>query len=580
VTTSSARFFRYAGEIAVNRELQTVEDYVNDILDTDTTEDAVEVIREKGSEYQLFTKLASKHGPRNLFDRWKRLMRWLSDRSEFDFTLDDAAAIQPGEEYKSRNTENTSDSVQTDFRSHPKWSHTRLLCRLTNSVSYATKTTVGDPNKKDNRKMDTLGNVIATQGHWPILVGATLNEDRCEVLWDDENFPNAVAIKVNGYADWQGPPFNADLVKNVPFTFDDNDLESKWTVPEEVHERRTRNKSEQGSTTTTTEDGETIDLTDPDNFQARPVDVRYTENAAIDMTVTVGDLMEALNDTEFGEYIAHPDGDWVIDQHHIILFADHRDELISENYDMSEYAALVKVNKSESEALEDYEHVFYPNEYADFIKSQTHRTYDPFTDEWEMFTTEKLHDGRTKHTFWLDYRHAPVITNAVLGKGIPDVSMYSNQAIPTDDDAYQLVREAVFDNIIHSSYRNPASDDQSGATWRVAFYNETTHQKHNLVRYAELFYDSPTDRFTVWSENGSSGEARISMNRNSMGRTVERARYPAWDNNSRSWSRMGSYRQESYEEELMKAARDLGIDPAEHPTDKIRQAILMLADRC
>jgi len=576
-----SRFFRYAEQLAISRELDTVKGYINDILDTETTEDAVEVIREKGSEYELYTKLANKHGPRNVLERRKKLMRWLSDREEFNFTLDDAAAIQPGDEYESRNAENTSDSVKTDYRSHPKWSHIHLLTRLSQDVSYATKGTVGDPNKKENRKTGLIGQILAVDGYWPILVGATLNEDRCDVIWHSDNSPNAVAIKSNSYAEWQGPPFNADLVKNVPFTFDEDDLESKWKVPEFVHERRTRQKkTRKAASTATTSDGEPIDLSDPDNFQERPVDVRCTENAAIDMTVTVGELMEALNDTEFGEFINHPDGDWVIDQHHIVLFADHRDELISENYDMSEYAALVKVNKSEAKALEDYEHVFYPDEYPEFIKSQTHRTYDPFTGKWERFTTEKLHDGRTKEVVWLDYQNAPVITNAVLGKGIPDVSMYSNEVIPTDDDAYGLVREAVFDYILNSKFRNPASDDQDGETWRIAFYNESTHQKHNLIRYAEMFYDNHTDRIKVESENGHGSSSRINMSRHSMGRTVERARYPAWDTDSSSWRRMGGYRQESYEEELMKAARDIGIDPAEHPEDTLRQAIVMLVDRC
>lgn len=556
---SHERFFEYVEHLAKQEEVDTVSDYVNGILNSDTPADAVEFVREQGSEWELFRKLAKKHGGYDTFNTTGKLASWFDKRDVFDFVKTDAPEIQPGEEFASGRV-NKRNEPTLDLDEHPKYPMLKLIYELDQDVDVATAETTGDPNLKKNRRNSvTFGELIGTEGKWPLFVGAKLNEDRVEVIFNDDNYPDAAVLKVNSYGKWQSEPWNAHLVKEVPFTHDENeDCEYDWTVPDSIHAAHAKTKT---TKTTTNEKGETIDLTDPENFQERPVDIRCTENSAIDVRATVGDVMEALSDTEPDENIAL--GTRSLYHERIVIFPTTREPNISDHYGLSQHAALIRCNKSEGEALYEFEQVCYPEEFEQHIRTTKVDVYDPHNGLGFSQNIESvLDDDNDREYIWL--KPGDIFEDAVRRNDLKDIS--------TSHEHYDNVRNAILDKLSISS------DD-----YRVAFWPDDDHTRKRISTFVEFYFESEEIQADVvrikTSGYHSPNSNKIKgVHKGRIDRTIDRAQYPQWEHNSDAWAKVNSSGYSSppqYVKDLMLACRDLGIDPDN--TKNLRQAIVMLA---
>jgi len=556
------RFFEYVEHLAKQEEVDTVSDYVNGILNSDTPADAVEFVREQGSEWELFRKLAKKHGGYDTFNTTGKLASWFDKRDVFDFDKTDAPEVQPGEEFASGRVNKRNDP-QRDLNEHPKYPMLKLIYELDQDVDVATAETKGDPNLKKNRRNSvTFGELIGTEGKWPLFVGAKLNEDRVEVIFNDDNYSDAAVLKVNSYGKWQSEPWNARLVKEVPFTHKENeDCEYDWTVPDSIHDAHVKTKT---TKTTTNEKGEAIDLTDPDNFQERPVDIRCTENSAIDVRATVGDVMEALSDTDPDEKIIV--GNRNLNHTRIVIFPTTREPNISDHYDLSQHAALIRCNKSEGEALYEFEQVCYPEEFEQHIRTTKVDVYDPYNGLGFSQNIETILDEHSSHEYvWL--KPGSIFEDAVRSNDLKDVS--------TNHEHYENVRRALLAKLSHQT------DD-----YRVAFWPDDESMRKRISTFAEFYHE--TDEHTGYSimiqsegYHSTNSNCTSHSHKSRVDRTIKRAQYPQWSTGSDAWGKINSTGYSAppqYVKDLLLACRDLGIDPDN--TQNLRQAIVMLASTC
>jgi len=585
------RFFEYLDHIAREEELSTVSDHLNGVLTADTPDDALAFIRESGTQHELYRKLLKKHASSRTLPNRKPLARWCTSRPDIDFDLDDAPTVDPGEpSISDPMKENTSGETERDDRAHPQWENLCLLARMENTVDVATSDMRGDPDKKDNRRNSVcLGTLLAKEGRWPLFVGTTINRDRAKVIWHNENYPNAALIKTRNYSNWQGV-LVAALVKDTPMTHDDTSLDDDWTVPQHIHDKRKRSNAST-KTTTTNEDGDEveIDLTDPDNFQERPVDIRCKPNASIDYKFTVGDLMEGLNDMEDSDDVSIGVNGTDLGQHDIVLFSSTREENISDHYDLSEHAAIIKCIKMEAEALHAYDNVYYLDEFEEMITSTKLPVYDPFSQAGFDSTIETILDDRDSHVFV--HKESDALWAAIRGKQIEDVS--------PSHEMYAEIRQRTLDEFINGisgipNFREMDAEDVPDDldTWRaVEWDTQWTVKRDRIKTYIHMFYDRPeslslrSDVIKVHYRNYDSSrpektaEIRRSTVRG-LDRIVKRTQYPQWDNDSDIWDRIetGYNGPKDYEKELLMACRDLGIDPTD--TENLRQAIVMLSTTC
>lgn len=563
------RFLTYANHLATQEEIDRVAEYVNGYLDADDVNEALEFIRERGTEYELFTKLVSNHKRSTILKHADRLYEWFDERDEIDFDGDDCDHRTDAD---GNVVTNDNDEPLDDYTTHEKWDHIDLLAKMRESVDYATKSTYGDPNKKSNRSSDTLGHVLTQAKCWPIFAGGTINQDRARVITN--TYPDAAMLKIKSYGKFQGEPFNATKVKNVPFKRDAEGADA-WDIPDSIHEKRTTQSAARSSSGDGDGDGDD-GPGKPEDFEDRPVDVRHTENAAIDTRTNIGDIMSGIADTDWGDTLVTDDdsrsGGTPLSHPWMVVFPSTEDENISDHWWLSQYAAIVKANRSESDALLQYPQVFTLDDFEAMLADTLIDTYDPFSETGSSATIADLMD-HDKRVVWFDKdSHRAQRLLAALkhddAEYLPDPS----------DDRYEYARSAVVEKFCAKfDWDNP--DEVDDGDWTIALFPErdsTTHER--LRRYLNGFYemDDPEDYQMFFGDTHSLGMNGLTERRPTwMRKTAERGAYPEWSNDSDAWERLnesgGGYHSNppnGHEKEMYRAVRDAGIDPYDHDAER------------
>lgn len=581
---SHERFFEYLDHVAQKHEKQLIYDYLDEILDADSPEAAIDVVREHGDRWSFLNKAFRKHAPYGVPSRLDNLANWVDTIDSVAFDLSEGTEPALLEHDELTKPSDVGDKLRTEH--HPDADLLRLIKMLSQEVDVATADTEGDPNLKENRRSSVLlGNIIGTEQRWPVFIGATLNEDRCEVIFHEENYPNAVVIKTRKYNHWQNSPIDVSLVKNVPFNRSEADeTDEDWHIPQTVHDRNTKSKTPSQNDS----NGEWVQ--DATNIQERRVKIRCTENSAVDYTTTIGKLMKAADSHSGGQITAEV---WTgkrtvnksLNHDSIIVFPTTSDTNISDHYHMSEHAVLVRCNASESRALLGYDCVYTMDEYIEETGSMMLTVYDPFTNNgWEARLDSILEDiDRTAFVS----ESSTTLWNAIAGNEICGVE-------PTHEH-YDAARKEVLqsikvgdnklkrtDGVWYPKTDLPVSDDKLNR-WvavRLPMSKSKLSTITSHVAAADYRSDTPADLFSVTMESLNRNENFSTVRVRRLEQTVKRAIYPHWSDEA--WNRLNeSYRgPESYEKELLRACRDLGIDPTDHPDGKLERAIVHLATRC
>lgn len=598
---ASRRFFDYVDYISQQKEIAVVAEYINDILACDSKQAALDYIRNADTEWELFSKLVKQHGSYNTLDKFRKFCRFLDRRDQFDFTDDEAEVVAPGDD-DSRGVTNHGQSDKKDWHAHPKSEIIELIVKLNQGVDAATKQTSGDPNLKDNRRNDVkLATLIATEQRWPIYVGSKINEDRCKVLWHDDNEPKAAVLKETPYSKWTDSVFDAGLIKNVPFTHDENeDCDKDWHVPDEIDADHGANSS-----ITNNNSSNSLDLSDPDNFQERYVDVRCEENSSIDFTATIGDIMEALDDQDGGPISVEDARGFSqsFNARHIIVFPSNGAN-VSDHYDLIGDAALIKCNVKESEALLNYDTVYTIDQFEQACGDVRNSVYDPFNEHGYTISLRSLNATLDQHMLvYPDENNDTLADDVIYGNDLGDI-------ISQDHEHYDRSRKAGWTQLINRSHLDsdlptPVGDDDA---WdddnrpRVAFIE---YEDYFEAEKVHAFFAHFADRDKWMYSGGGIGNvsaAKVLADGNPSGgnkvehlnskrasyrlaQHVTRAKYPQWDNDSEAWSyknKSNSGRYNSapkWTQELLLFCRDQGIDPTTENHD-LRTALNQLADRC
>lgn len=579
------RFLTYVDHIATSKELNLVNDYINGFLDTDTVAEGYDYIREHGTEWELYQKLLNKHAGSRTSRRPSRLFDWYAERDEVNFDADEADVFDSDDD----DVADRKDGLP-DKQTHPKYNHLRFLTGLYDNVDVATADTRGDPNLKENRKNNAeLGDLLATQGKAPLYVGAKIHQDRAEVLFENE--PDAVIIKVSAYGKWKTDPWNASLIKHVPLKESEND--DGWDIPDHITDKHT-------TTTTTGDDTTAAGYTPkPEDFEDRPVKLRYTENSAVDERTTIGTLMGHIDSTDWGDTIGFTDRRWAV------LFPSTHEEKISDNWHLSEHAIILKCTSNEAEALYQYPQVFYKDEFLAMLADTSIDAYNPFTEQTETVAVTDITDdmGAPDGTSpdardYVDATDTHYYIHDGRAKFEALVKGEDNNDLPDDDQRYTLARDGVLDEFVSTmSLADPRADDPDGTEWRLAAasaIDRSTRRRFESHLGLSDAYQAPDDSIhTMLNESATNltilGSYNAWMPTHAskqklrwLADTLERSQYPAWENDSDIWGRyeQGYNGPKTYEKALLEACRNLGIDPSEHDPDHLEQAITMLATTC
>lgn len=541
------RFLTYANFLAKREEVDRIADFVNGMLDTADTEDLLKYLRRNSERYPLFRKMAAEHG--DGLTSASTIWSWFSEQPKFDFDPTDAPQRAIREHQTNYRGEVHPDRYKDRKfvqREHPSHHVPKLLAKLEKSYSWAKKG-YGNPDRKKNRKKKALWEILVKGGNWPIFVGATLNQDKCKVIWN--TYPKAAIMKTRSYAAWQKPPWHARLVKNVPL---DTEEDHRFNVPDSiVQERQTAKARTKGAV----------------NVDA-DLKIRTEGQANVQLRKSWSDVHDALVDADFGDYVSPIDGDT------LVVFQRGDDRAISDNYGLSGYpgVSIVNTTKGQARDLLQFEQVFDYDGLREHIESLSFPAYYPTNGRYYEVDFMDLYADKQS----MMCRHEDARLAALLQrKDHKEVDYWKSR------QHYLHGSELMLDKFYDS---DKVEDDA-----RVVFYTR------DQMKWLHVHFDYYTGRdvgknpntLFVYSTNSYRPNRNLRRNvvgfdakgYSNMDRDFKRTQHPAWNRSSSSWKRHTSHRLNGVETEMYLACRDLGIDPYDFG-DNPEQLRYLLTQRC
>ena len=324
--SEAKEFFYYIQDVVKEREMSKVGKIARCMKQADHPAD---VIRDKQSEWRLFTKMINYHGSRRVTESSSRFHDFIKDQDALpDFS------------------DETIDEIYKLFEG----------VQLCNQGP-------GRSTKKSDRKGVTLGQLFASFNPDTVYMAASTGgkfTERFRVA--DNTHDDYEVIVVNGARkyDEYSEKFGFEVLKNVPVT-DGEDDDHDYNVPSLIHDRNKQKRK------TTTSNEKLKIRTDYDS-------------SAIDLRLSIDDAKDRLErNGYFGNHSK------------LVLFPRGGErENISDHYDVAEHAAIASVSVKEYEQLADYDEVMTFEEFKEWSKTALIATEDGAMTPEELVNDDRM----------------------------------------------------------------------------------------------------------------------------------------------------------------------------------------------
>lgn len=583
-------FFEHLNTVAMEEERRVASDLIEKFFSQPDVEAATKFISDNVNDFELALRFLNKHYSCST-TRPKEVLEMLIKNPEFD--VDDdvprKAIKKTGRSKRGRNPDPSRyNSPPAKIHSkHDLWPLVQLFTDLQTTVSYAVRGTI-NPDKKTNRTSKELYLLLNSLDQ-RIYVAKQISEDRAKVVWN--TYPDAIILKVKNYGDWMREPYNAQLLKNVPFK-ESNNEDGEYDIPAEINDAHTYNAIR----------------SDVSELPSEPMRIRSDNSStAVDSRHTIDELTDILDATDFGDQfettpegkrLSHrgtPRGLDAESHRYMVVFPDsRRAENISEHYGWQAHAALVRGSVGQCERLLEYPQVFKPVQFKSFLSDQTIPVVDSFDDTHGQMTISDALDadrdlllmqadsrglidimyGGWKDS-WLDGSDA---RKKLARKNFMDAAMWSGYknplgpkfVCPACGDGFNSKRGRSLHYNYCDEYDNHDEDDPS--EWM--FSHPSKLDVYNIVAYADLVGDdvvlrcwakTPRSPLALLSPRTQNYEERKHSVRTASARNMEKAMWQdVWPLDSDSWERIRSdHYLKGLEKEMLRMLRSHGIDPAD-----------------
>lgn len=292
---ANTKFFEMIRDKVRDLESQEMQETIDMVL---TADNPGKALSNNEKKWQLLVKMVRHHGRYNVTSKRRYFNRLFSG----------------GDALVSLNDEQIS-KVWDLFQKHSEASQ---HCRR--------------PTQKAYRTENMLGDIITNAEPGKVYMGATINKDRYDVVYNTHGEDaTIVQVKASKYDEYE-ERFGFKLLKEVPVRqSDDHD----YSVPDEVKERRLKRQKRKDD-----DSSDSKKKTKPEDVAKQTLCVRWSNrNSSIDSRMSVEELLKSFRKRKRGG--------------HIIMFPVASDESVTDHTALQSYGAVVSVTNEQLEYMEE-----------------------------------------------------------------------------------------------------------------------------------------------------------------------------------------------------------------------------------